>query len=552
MFKNIKTDEFMYPILGYDNYSISRGGRVGRCLRVAGNRDVYQEYSPVKSYFRHGELKVKLHKDDDSGKELSVAKLNLYSIYGELPFGVIYRDDDPTNVIQDNLYYDFCNWEITENLTVGEMEFHDKVLILSDKKNRCEVFKSIPDSYMYNNFRYWISSKGVIFDYDRKCLISRSNDNYGYYKVGLQIPGRMVDEKYYSSFRATVKVHQLVYVAWVSTDLDGLTIDHVDGRRHNNDAMNLEAVTLEENVRRAHDRNMYDEKVIRAKWSTAQVRLVCQMLQDERFYVEIAEALGVENATDKNSKGYRSVANLCASIRDGRCFQDIAKDYTIQNNTVTWKTDYKTPTKFDPEIVRKVCEGLVEGKGATELSRLYPEISSGTIQNIKLGKQYRDIADTVPGMEDVIASRDRHYLTYEEAEHIAKMLADGRTYKEIAISLGIENPCKANPAYQRLSKDIRKVIDGKVYCGLAKKYQLTRPDPWQMPREEAEYFARMISGGKSYSDIAGDLDISQDSPDYKTLRAKILKVIDGKVYPDLKEAYNLERIYHPSGRLLNQ
>ena len=212
MFKNIKTDEFMYPILGYDDYSISRGGSVGKCLRVPGNADVYQQYSMLTPYFSNGELKVKVYKNEEA-HELSVAKLNLYSIYGELPFDVIYRDGDPTNVIQDNLYYDFCKWKITENLTVGDMEFHDRVLILSDKKSRCEVFKPIPDTYMYNNFRYWISSKGVIFDYERKYLISRSNDNHGYYKVGLQIPGRKIDGKYYSSFRTTVKVHPLVYTA---------------------------------------------------------------------------------------------------------------------------------------------------------------------------------------------------------------------------------------------------------------------------------------------------------------------------------------------------
>lgn len=155
-------------------------------------------------------------------------------------------------------------------------------------------------------------------------------------------------------------------------------------------------------------------------------------------------------------------------------------------------------------------------------------------------------------MDEVITSRDRHYLTYDEAEYLAKMLAEGRTYKEIAISLGIDNPCKANLAYQRLSNDIRKVIDGKVYCGLTKKYQLARPEPNQMSREEAEYFAKMISAGKSYPEIANDLGVSTDSLEYRNLCTKILKVIDGKMYPDLKDAYKLERIYYPGGKLITE
>ena len=65
-------------------------------------------------------------------------------------------------------------------------------------------------------------------------------------------------------------------------------------------------------------------------------------------------------------------------------------------------------------------------------------------------------------------------LTYEEAENFAKKISEGYSYKDIAIELGIENPCKANPEYRRLTTDIRKVIDGKVFPSLSKKYKLGR------------------------------------------------------------------------------
>ena len=473
MYKNIETDEFMYPILDFDNYAISRSGVVGKCHRTPGNCDKYQRYSIVKPYLNNGVPWVKLYKGEGEYERFPIARLNLQSIYGELPFKIKYYDGNSKNVIQDNLAYVIDKWEISEGIVVGDMKFPDKVLILSDSSGRCEVFKSIPDRYMYNNGRYWISSKGVIFDLFRKCLISRSNDGHGYYKVALQIPGRNIGGKYYSQFRATPKVHTLVYVSWVDSDLDGMTIDHLDGRRHNNDVMNLEKVTSQENIRRAHDRNLDNPGVIRAKWSTNQVNLVCQLLEQGKLYCEIAEALGID-ASDKTSKEYKSVANLCIAIRDGRTYQDIASKYNIQNNTVTWKTDYKTPTKFDPETIRKICEGLVEGKGPTELHKLYPEVTQGTIQNIKIGKQYKDIAATVPGMDKVISTKSRHYLAYEESEYIAKMISEGKSYKEIAISLEIENPCKANPEYKRISSDIRKVIDGKVFPELKKKYKLER------------------------------------------------------------------------------
>lgn len=406
MFKDIKTNEYMYPILGFDDYCISRGGRVAKSLRVTGNRDKYQKFKPVNSYVRFGDLKVRITDNKGERKELSVAKLNLDSIYGPLPFDHGFFDKDPLNVIKDNLYFKFRGYQIVDGCIIDDIEYHGKFLLLIDDEKHCVPFRNIPDEYMYNRGRYWISSKGSIFDLHRQCLVPRSNDDNGYYKAAIQVPGRMENGIYKSEFQATIKIHTVVYVSWKDTDLDGLTIDHLDGRRHNNDINNLEKVTLEENVRRAHARNLYDANIIRAKWSTGQVKMVCQMLQDGALYKDIAEALGID-ATDKTSRAYKSVANLCIAIRDGRSFQNIARHYDIPNNTVTWNTDYKTPTKFDPNIIRKICEGLVEGKGATELSKIYPEVPAGTIQNIKVGRQYKDIAAEVPGMDIVVNSRTR-------------------------------------------------------------------------------------------------------------------------------------------------
>ena len=408
MFKNRITDEFMYPILGYDNYAISRSGFVGKSLRMPGNTEKYQDYKEVKPYMNGKSPWVKLYDKNGDYKRFSVARLNLVSIFGDLPFDIKYFDENPKHVSQDNLYYKFRGYMIEEDCEIDDIVYPGKTLLLIDNKKHCVAFRPFPDEYLVNNGRYWISSKGSVFDLHRQCLVSRSNDNNGYYKVTLQMPGYKegFGYTYINPYRGTFKIHTLVYVAWKDTDLDGLTIDHVDGRRHNNDINNLEKVTIQENIRRAHDRNMYDDNIIRAKWSTGQVKMVCQMLQDGTLYKDIAEALGID-ASDKTSRAYKSVANLCISIRDGRSFQNIARHYDIPNNTVTWETDYKTPTKFDPIIIRKICEGLVEGKGATELNRIYPEVPAPTIQNIKVGRQYKDIAAEVPGMDRVVNTRTR-------------------------------------------------------------------------------------------------------------------------------------------------
>lgn len=55
----------------------------------------------------------------------------------------------------------------------------------------------------------------------------------------------------------TFLVARLVALAWCDGYSDGMTVDHVDGNPTNNNASNLEWVTLAENIRRGFDNGLY-------------------------------------------------------------------------------------------------------------------------------------------------------------------------------------------------------------------------------------------------------------------------------------------------------
>jgi len=92
----------------------------------------------------------------------------------------------------------------------------------------------------YEGF-YEVSSLGRVRRLGKdKALSQRTNDKWNYLKVCLCTNGK----------RKWKKVHRLVALNFVAGD-HSLTVDHVDGNKHNNAAENLEWITLAEQQRRA-------------------------------------------------------------------------------------------------------------------------------------------------------------------------------------------------------------------------------------------------------------------------------------------------------------
>ena len=94
-------------------------------------------------------------------------------------------------------------------------------------------------------FNYWVSNTGLVKNNSGKILKPYDN-GHGYKKVSLCKNGKVY----------RLYVHRLVGFAFVNGFENGLTIDHLDKNRSNNNWYNLEWVTLEENVKRSHVKNI--------------------------------------------------------------------------------------------------------------------------------------------------------------------------------------------------------------------------------------------------------------------------------------------------------
>lgn len=548
MFKNRQTGEFMYPIIDYFNYSVGRSGRVYLSHRQTGNADQMQDYTEVPYYNYDGKKYVKLV-NSHTGKEetLLVARLVLDSVYGEINFKIKYNSDDMTKVNRENLYYRVTGEKELDTIIDNSEERHGKFLILSDEDGNKEVFIAVPDHVIYNNGKFWISKNGVIYDRSRKIFITRSNDNHGYYKVALIQANRIIDNRFISGVSITLKVHSVNYYSWHPTeDSQGWTIDHLDGNRCNNRLCNLERVTYQENIRRQHNKHYADENIKSSRWTEDEADYVCSLLQGGKSYAEIAADLGYPY-DDKTNKDYIAVRNFCKSLMDKRVFTDISENYTLPTSSLVdrYGDKYIPPKIFNEDDVRKVCELLVGGYNPkTVYNMINEKVSMGTIYGIACGKQYKEIAATVPGMDQVTGS-SRSYKKYapkskyseESIRKACSYLIKGYTPSEVVEFMNNELPLtvvadiKRGKAYPHITctiPEMQEVINNKFLTVFTDKM--------------AEEYGRKIKEYDNYQDIIrsfGELSSPSDKK-YKNMLHFIKKVRFEPKYQWVRDKYGIE------------
>lgn len=548
MFKNRQTGEFMYPIIDYFNYSVGRSGRVYLSHRQTGNVDQMQDYTEVPYYNYDGKKYVKLV-NSHTGKEetLLVARLVLDSVYGEINFKIKYNSDDMTKVNRENLYYRVTGEKELDTIIDNSEERHGKFLILSDEDGNKEVFIAVPDHVIYNNGKFWISKNGVIYDRSRKIFISRSNDNHGYYKIALTQANRMIDNRFIPGVRITLKVHTVNYYSWNPTeDFRGWTIDHLDGNRCNNRLCNLERVTYQENIRRQHNKHYADENIKSSRWTEDEADYVCSLLQGGKSYAEIAADLGY-SYDDRTNKDYIAVRNFCKSLMDKRVFTDISENYNLPTSSLVdrYGDKYIPPKIFNEDDVRKVCELLVEGYNPKMVYKMVNEkVSIGTIYGIACGKQYKEIAATVPGMDQVTGS-SRSYKKYapkskyseESIRKACSYLIKGYTPSEVVEFMNNELPLavvadiKRGKAYPHITctiPEMQEVIDSQ--------FRTTLTD--DIIRKYAKLIKKYDNAFDIIKELGGSLDT--ESREYINMVNTIRKVRFDPRYKSIRHEYDIE------------
>lgn len=108
----------------------------------------------------------------------------------------------------------------------------------------------------------------------------------GYYEIAIKRNGE----------RKKYRVHRLVAAAFCDGYADGLSVDHINGEKLDNRAVNLEWVPLKENTRRQWAIGLVDlrgENHPSHKLKQSQVRAIRRLLSLGAVANQIAEAVGV-------------------------------------------------------------------------------------------------------------------------------------------------------------------------------------------------------------------------------------------------------------------
>ena len=122
-------------------------------------------------------------------------------------------------------------------------------------------------------------------------------------------------------------VHRIVATAFCKVpkkykDIDNLVVDHLDNDGLNNNASNLEWVTIGENSKRSVLRNdIQRHPKCNIELSEGIVEEICSMLEQKYTYKQIAEELGIEYT-------YNNIKPI-ADIKTFKTYTDISSKYNI-------------------------------------------------------------------------------------------------------------------------------------------------------------------------------------------------------------------------------
>ena len=100
--------------------------------------------------------------------------------------------------------------------------------------------------------RYTVNNVGEVWAYSKydKKLMTPTISSRGYFVVGFRRKGKQVSKS----------VHRLVAMAFVAGYAPGKQVNHKDGNKRHNNALNLEWVTARENSIHSRQMGLYDNR----------------------------------------------------------------------------------------------------------------------------------------------------------------------------------------------------------------------------------------------------------------------------------------------------
>lgn len=197
-----------------------------------------------------------------------------------------------------------------------------------------ECYKLITDNEVpgVDPGRYYVSNYScLVFDTYRQTFLSVCHVGNGYLSVTLHT----------NHGKQACLLHRLVAMAFIKGDFS-LQVNHLDGKKANCQADNLEWATPRENLLHAIRTGLQKsgEDKPNAKISNNQAEIICAGLSERKRLSEILSMIGLPD-----TKANRS---LIVSIKSGKTFKFISSKYNIDHDSLCER-------EFNNEIVHKIC-----------------------------------------------------------------------------------------------------------------------------------------------------------------------------------------------------
>lgn len=190
---------------------------------------------------------------------------------------------------------------------------------------------------------YFISGSGLVYCTMYKKILRPKLSRYGYYLISI------VNDFH---ARKTVALQRLVFSAWNGDLIEGMVIDHIDGKKWNNHFTNLDQVSSLENTRRA----ILNGQITHTIWSKSEIEEICEYLKSEMSYEKI-----FKNYEDKCS--LTSFKYLCSNL---------------VHNKHSWLLESKNAQivrrpaniKYDDQTVHEIFRLLENGYSISDTSKI--------------------------------------------------------------------------------------------------------------------------------------------------------------------------------------
>ena len=127
-----------------------------------------------------------------------------------------------------------------------------------------EIWKEVKD---YED--YMISSQGRVksLKFGKEKFLKLAITCHGYFTVRLSKNGKII----------VLKIHRLIYQAFIGELIDELVIDHIDGNKLNNSLNNLQQITIRENTTKGERTKNKTSIYVGVSWYTIRNKWRCDI-----------------------------------------------------------------------------------------------------------------------------------------------------------------------------------------------------------------------------------------------------------------------------------